>query len=83
MGYTRQLRTDRLKGNDCLELPDVRDGLTRLERAILHELARAQRELAQRDVPSTLLYGRVVEHMNVGPREFQRALTRLARRRRP
>lgn len=66
-----------------LELPDVRDGLTRLERVILRELAAAQHELAGRDVPSALLYGRVVEHLNVSPREFQRALTRLVRRRAP
>jgi hypothetical protein len=67
-------------------LPDVRDGLTRLERVILSELARAQRELQSEgdsgasDVSSALLYGRVVEQLNVSPREFQRALTRLVRR---
>lgn len=58
-------------------LPDVRDGLTRLERVILHELASAQRELHGRNVPSALLYGRVVEHVNVGVPEFMRTLARL------
>jgi hypothetical protein len=58
-------------------LPDARDGLTRLERVILRELADAQRELNGRDVPSALLYGRVVEHINVSVAEFQRALQRL------
>ena len=43
-------------------LPDVRDGLNRLDRVILVELARAQEELGGRNVPTALLYGRVVEH---------------------
>lgn len=61
-------------------LPDVRDGLTRLERVILFELSRAEEELKGRRVPAALLYGRVVEHLNVGIPEFQRTLARLARR---
>lgn len=59
------------------ELPDLRDGLTRLERVILHELALAEREAQGRSVSAALLYGRVVEHLNVGVPEFQRALARL------
>jgi hypothetical protein len=59
------------------DLPDVRDGLTRLERAILVELERAKQEFGERHVPTALLYGRVVEHVNVSVREFQRALTRM------
>lgn len=62
-------------------MPDVRDGLTRLERIILYELSEAERECRGRAVPSALLYGRVVEHINVGVPEFQRVLARLARRR--
>jgi hypothetical protein len=58
-------------------LPDVRDGLTRLERAILVELARAEQELGGRNVPTAMLYGRVVEHVEIGVPEFQRALNRL------
>ena len=58
-------------------LPDVRDGLTRLERVILAELAAAERELAGRQVPTALLYGRVVEQLDVSTAEFQRVLTRL------
>ena len=58
-------------------LPDVRDGLTRLERVILAELAAAERELAGRQVPTALLYGRVVEQLDVSTEEFQRVLTRL------
>jgi len=59
------------------DLPDVRDGLTRLERVILYELSEAQRELGGRNVPTALLYGRVVEHINVSVPEFQRVLQRL------
>jgi len=58
-------------------LPDVRDGLTRLERVILLELHRTQQELHGRNVPTAMLYGRVVEHINVSVSEFQRVLQRL------
>ena len=61
-------------------LPDVRDGLTRLERVILWQLQLAQQERGGRNVPSAMLYGRVVEHVNVSVAEFQSALSRLAGR---
>jgi hypothetical protein len=60
---------------DCL--PDVRDGLTRLERVVLVELSRAQEKNGGRNVPTAMLYGRVVEHINVSVPEFQRVLVRL------
>jgi hypothetical protein len=59
-------------------LPDVRDGLTRIERVILYELHRAQAEFEGRRVPTALLYGRVVEHVNISEADFQRVLARLA-----
>lgn len=58
-------------------LPDVRDGLTRLERVILWQLHVTQRERDDRNVPTAMLYGRVVEHVNVSVEEFQRTLQRL------
>lgn len=58
-------------------LPDVRDGLTRIERVILYVLHEAAREHGERHVPTVLLYGRVVEHVNIGVEEFQRVLARL------
>lgn len=58
-------------------LPDARDGLTRLERVILHQLREAQRELGRDSVPTALLYGRVVEHVDVSVEELQRTLQRL------
>lgn len=65
---------------DFDDLPDVRDGLTRLERVILYELHQAKAEFGERHVPTALLYGRVVEHVDVDPQEFQRVLARLAGR---
>jgi hypothetical protein len=62
------------------DLPDVRDGLTRVERIILTELHKAQEEFGDRHVPAPLLYGRVVESVNIDMREFQSVLARLAGR---
>jgi len=61
-------------------LPDVRDGLNRIERIVLRELASAQRELGDRSVPTALLYGRVVEHVMLTVDEFQQVLRRLVGR---
>lgn len=61
-------------------LPDVRDGLTRVERLILHELHRLQQERPGRNVPTAMLYGCVVEHVNLRPDEFQAILARLVGR---
>jgi hypothetical protein len=58
-------------------LPDARDGLTRIERVILWQLRETQRELGERSVPTAMLYGRVVEHVDVSVGEFQRVLQRL------
>jgi hypothetical protein len=61
-----------------LDVPDVRDGLTRVERVILHVLSQVRAEFAGRRVPAALLYGRVVEHVSIDQAEFQRVLARLA-----
>lgn len=58
-------------------LPDVRDGLTRVERLVLWVLHEAEREFPGRNVPTALIYGRVVEHENLSVDEFQRVLVRL------
>lgn len=58
-------------------LPDARDGLTRLERVILWQLREAQRELGRESIPTAMLYGRVVEHVNVSVAEFQAVLQKL------
>ena len=61
-------------------IPDVRDGLTRVERVVLWVMHEAKREYGERDIPSALLYGRVVGHVDIGVAEFQRVLQRLAGR---
>ena len=63
------------------ELPDVRDGLTRLERIILVTLAELEREHGGRHVPTMQLYGRVVERIDVGREAFQAALDALVGKR--
>ncbi len=72
-GRAPMTETDDFRGR----LPDVRDGLTRLERVILWQLALAQAECPGHGVSTALLYGRVVEHVDVSSEELQRALTRL------
>ncbi len=61
-------------------IPDVRDGLTRIERVILYVLKQTQDELGGRNVPTAMLYGRVVEHVSISVDEFQRTLARLVGR---
>lgn len=58
-------------------IPDVRDGLTRLERIILYVLQQTQAEFGGRNVPTATLYGRVVEMIDVNEEEFRRALDRV------
>ena len=58
--------------------PDARDGLTKKERVILYCLHEAQKEFVGRNVPTALLYGRVIEHLDISQNEFQRILSRMA-----
>jgi len=59
-------------------LPDVRDGLTRIERVILWELHKAKEEFGDRNISTAMLYGRVVEHdINIDPEAFSRILARM------
>lgn len=64
--------------DDFDDLPDVRDGLNRKERAILYCLRQAQQELGGRNVPTAMLYGRVLELVDIGREEFQLILSRFA-----
>ena len=64
--------------NTLLEtIPDVRDGLTRTERIILTVLQETQRELDGRNVPTVMLYGRVLEYVNLSEQELHLYLDRL------
>jgi hypothetical protein len=58
-------------------LPDVRDGLSRAQRIVLEELAKARRELGRESVPTVLLYGRVVERLDLTESEFLAVLAAL------
>ncbi|MBB6093338.1 hypothetical protein HNQ60_002216 [Povalibacter uvarum] len=62
------------------QLPDVRDGLTRVERIVLHVLHETQKERDGRNVPTAMLYGRVVEHIDMSPEELTEILARLGAR---
>jgi hypothetical protein len=62
-------------------IPDVRDGLTRVERVILYVLSETQKERGDRNVPTAMLWGRVCEHLYVSPEELSEILARLGARR--
>ncbi len=67
-----------MTSNDPYEnIPEVRDGLNKKERIILFCLKQAQEEFGNRGVPTITLYGRVVEHIDIGEEEFQIILSRL------
>jgi hypothetical protein len=55
----------------------VRDGLTRAERVILWCLAECEKDKPGRAVSTAMLYGRVVEHVELSVPEFQAILQRL------
>ena len=59
-------------------VPDVRDGLTKKQRAILYCLYEAQKEFGDRNVPTITLYGRVLEHVDISKDEFQLLLSQMA-----
>jgi hypothetical protein len=61
-------------------LPDVRDGLTELERIILLELRNLAAVCGPRGVSSAMLYGRVCARLPVGTRVFEATLRRLVGR---
>ena len=63
------------------DLPDARDGLSRKERVVLWMIATLQAERGDRNVPLPLLYGRVLEHVDLGIAELQEIVARLGARR--
>ena len=58
-------------------LPDARDGLTKRERIVLYCLNQIQQERNGRNVPTPMLYGRVVEHIDMSVEELQTILRKL------
>jgi hypothetical protein len=61
-------------------IPDVRDGLTREQRVVLYVLNQLQKERGDRNVPTTLLWGRVCEHFYVSPEDLSEMLAQLGAR---
>jgi len=61
-------------------IPDVRDGLTELERTILTVLYELRKEYGERMIPSALVYGRVVEHIDISREEFESQIALLRNR---
>ena len=59
------------------EMPDVRDGLNPKERAVLSCLYELQRLRGGRNVPTAMLYGRVVECVDISIEEMQAILSRF------
>lgn len=63
-------------------VPDVRDGLTARERAVLTCLRELQNEgqgrTASGSIPTPMLYGRVVEVVDISVEEMQEILQRFA-----
>ena len=58
-------------------LPDARDGLNRKERIVICCLMQTQKEFRDRNVPTVTLYGRVLEHIDLGEAEFQHILAKM------
>jgi hypothetical protein len=66
--------------NDHDDIPDVRDGLTRKERIVLHVLHQTQQERGGHNVPTPMLWGRVCEYFYISPDELSKMLARLGAR---
>jgi hypothetical protein len=64
------------------KIPDVRDGLSREERIVLHILHETQQQRRGRGVPTVMLWGRVCEHFYISPEDLSAMLARLGARRR-
>jgi len=58
-------------------IADVRDGLTRTERVVLYVLHEIQKVRGDRNVPTTMLWGRVCEHFYISPEELSLLLARI------
>ena len=64
------------------DLPAVRDGLTRKERIILYCLDQLQKERGGHNVSTVMLYGRVLEYLDMSMDDFQALITNMGDRKR-
>jgi hypothetical protein len=62
------------------EIPDIRDGLTREQRIVLHVLHQLQKERGDRNVPTPMLWGRVCEYFYISPDDLSELLAQLGAR---
>lgn len=67
-----------MTSNSLDSIPDVRDGLTRKERIVLYCIDQLQKERDGRNVPTAMLYGRVLELVDMGEQELQLILQKLS-----
>lgn len=59
-------------------IPDVRDGLTRVDRLVLYTLHQMEKEMPGRTIPTAMLYGRLVEAgLIISPETLSQILQRL------
>jgi hypothetical protein len=65
------------------DVPDARDGLTRKERVVLWVLQCTERERNGRPVRAAMLYGRVIEHVDMSIAELMQIVERLSSRSAP
>jgi hypothetical protein len=77
-GRVKQAQGSYKKSAAYANIPDVRDGLTQKERVILYCLDQLQKELGGRNSPTIMLYGRVLEHVDISEYEFQSILAKFA-----
>jgi hypothetical protein len=61
-------------------IPDIRDGLTREQRVVLHVLNQLQQERGDRNVPTAMLWGRVCEYFYISPEDLSEMLAQLGAR---
>jgi hypothetical protein len=75
------MHTSRVYARRVSDLPDVRDGLTRKERVVLVALSRLEEEHRGAGVPLPMLYGRVLEQVDMSQAELVAIVARLGARR--
>ena len=63
--------------NELDRLPDVRDGLNRKQRIVLYCIHQLQKQRGGRNAPTVMLYGRVLEHIDMSEDELQAILQQL------
>jgi hypothetical protein len=79
LGASHGTRT--VKGRITIDsIPDVRDGLTCEQRVVLYVLSQLQKERGDRNVPTTLLWGRVCEYFYISPEDLSEMLAQLGAR---